>query len=177
MQKKNIPPSNARIIAFVATSIDGRISLKKSVRPVWTSTEDWRFFQKSLKKMDAVVVGRNTYEAARTRLQKRCTYVLTRSITKIYRKGSVTFVNPDTHDMRDILGRHATVGLLGGSSVYGLFFEQNLVDELYVTVEPLIFGRGVSMVKDCTKTTRLVLCCIKKLNRTGTVLLHYKKIV
>ncbi|MDP2630030.1 MAG: dihydrofolate reductase [Candidatus Uhrbacteria bacterium] len=172
MHKKN----NTHIIAFVATSIDGRISLRKKTCPDWTSPEDWRFFQTSLQKMDAVVVGHNTYEAARARLKKRCTYVLSRSRTRTYRAGSVTFINPDSVDMDEILRHHRSVAVLGGASVYGMFFDRNLVDELYVTIEPLIFGRGVPMVKDCTKTAHLSLCCIKKLNHSGTVLMHYKKL-
>lgn len=175
MHKKNMRVSNLRITAFVATSIDGRISLNKKTLPDWTSKEDWQFFQRSLKKMDAVVVGRNTYEAARTRLKKRNTYVLTRSITRTYRKGSVTFINPDTVDIIKILGHHSSIAILGGSSVYGMFFEQNLIDELYVTIEPLVFGHGISMVENCTITSRFLLCCVRKLNRHGTVLMHYKK--
>ncbi len=168
---------NPHIIAFAATSIDGRISLKKDSLPDWTSKEDWKFFQASLSRCDAIIVGRNTYTAARTRLQKRNTYVLTRSISRKLRRGSVTFINPSAVDILDTVRHHTTIAVLGGSSVYGMFFEAGIIDEVYVTIEPLVFGRGIPMVSGCETTIRMALCCIKKLNRAGTVLLHYVKCI
>lgn len=125
--------------------------------------------------MDAVVVGRNTYETARTRLKKRNTYVLTRSITRTYRKGSVTFINPDTVDIIKILGHHRSVAVLGGSAVYGYFFDREYIDDLYLTIEPLVFGYGVPMtIITSTLSIRMLLVSVKRLNKTGTLLIHYR---
>ena len=70
MNKKRKLPYKIKYTAFVAASIDGRIS-KNSWSPVdWTSKEDWNFFQESISKFDAVVVGYNTYKVAKTGLKK-----------------------------------------------------------------------------------------------------------
>ncbi|MFA6024459.1 MAG: dihydrofolate reductase [Candidatus Gracilibacteria bacterium] len=163
-----------RFIAFVAASVDGRISLHAKKRPDWTSPEDWEFFQKSLAKMDAVLVGRNTYEAAKDRLKNRNTVVFSRKVKTLKRYGSVCFVNPTTIDLRNIFEGYKTIGILGGTEIYGFMLKQKLLDEIFVTLEPLLFGRGKIMITGMSKTTKLRLISVKKLNRQGSLLLHYR---
>ena len=175
LQRRRQPPKvKSRFVGFVASSIDGRISLTKRTAPDWTSAEDWKFLQKSLKRFDAVVVGRNTYLAAQARLKKRTTYVLSRRISKIKRDGSVTFVNPEKTDLGKLLQRYRTVAVLGGAGVYQYMLDHGFLDELYVTIEPLVFGRGVTMFMGGRKNIRLVLTSVRRLNKKGTILLHYK---
>lgn len=166
--------SKPRYIAFVAASIDGRISLSSKHPPEWTSKEDWRFFQKSLSRIDAVVVGRNTYESVADRLRKRNTFVLSRRPKTLVRRGTVTFVNPAKVSLPKLLKRYKGVAVLGGGAVYQFMLENRLLDEIFVTVEPFIFGRGKQMFVGGTQTTRVSLLSMKRLNRTGTLLLHYQ---
>lgn len=168
------PPRRPRYIAFVAASIDGRIALSSKTLPHWTSQEDWRFFQKSLSRVDAVVVGRNTYQSAAARLRKRITFVLSSRPKTAKRRGTVTFVNPARVSLAELLQGYKSVAVLGGGAVYRLMLESGLLDEIFVTIEPLIFGRGKAMVVGGTRTTRLRLLAVQRLNRTGTLLLHYQ---
>lgn len=163
-----------RYIAFVAASVDGRISLSSKHPPDWTSKEDWEFFQKSLSRIDAVVVGRNTYESVAERLRKRNTFVLSSRPKTFTRRGTVTFVNPAKVHLPKLLERYKSVAVLGGGAVYQFMLESKLLDEIFVTVEPLIFGRGKEMFIGGTQITRVNLLSTKRLNRTGTLLLHYQ---
>ncbi len=163
-------------IAFVAASIDGRISLSEKHPPDWTSKEDWDFFQNSLEKMDAVVVGRHTYDAVTERLRKRNTFVLSRRLKSLIRRGTVTFVNPQNVDLPKLFEKYKKIGIIGGGSIYRFMLEQELLDEIYLTLEPFIFGRGKQMFIDGTGTHRVELISIKKLNKKGTLLLHYRVI-
>lgn len=172
-QKRGVP-HRTRFVAFVAASVDGRISLAERTLPDWTSKEDWRFFQHSLSRVDAVIVGRHTYQAAAPRLRKRTTFVLSSRPKRMRRRGTVTFVNPAQVDLAELLREYKTVAVLGGGTVYRSMLESGLLDELFVTVEPLIFGRGKEMVSGGTRTTRLRLLSAKRLNRAGTLLLHYR---
>lgn len=176
MKQKKLPRSKTRYVAFVAASVDGRISLTEKTLPDWTSKEDWRFFQDSLSRVDAVVVGRNTYEVAATRLRKRNTYVLSSRPAILRRKGNITLVNPTRVDLSKLFQSYKIVAILGGGAVYRAMLEKNLLDEIYVTIEPLIFGRGKEMFVGGTRTTRLRLLSVRRLNQTGTLLLHYKVI-
>ena len=163
-----------RYIAFVAASVDGRISLSKKHPPDWTSKEDWKFFQKSLSRIDAVVVGRNTYESVAARLRKRNTFVLSGRPKMLVRRGTVTFVNPANVGLPKLLERYKSIAILGGGAVYRFMLEQGLLDEIFVTVEPFIFGRGKEMFAGGTRTTQASLLSAKRLNRNGTLLLHYQ---
>ncbi|MBP6946008.1 MAG: dihydrofolate reductase [Candidatus Pacebacteria bacterium] len=173
MKPKTQPLSKTRFVAYVATSIDGRISLEKRRLPDWTSKEDWKFFQSELAHADAVVVGRNMYLSAQSRLQKRTTFVLSSRVKNTLRKGTVTFVNPACQNLKKLFSVYKTVAIVGGARVYQTMLDSNLLHELYVTIEPLVFGRGVSMFSDGVKTNRFELVSVKKLNTKGTLLLHY----
>lgn len=172
--KKNDLRDRTRYVAFVAASVDGRISLSSKTLPDWTSKEDWRFFQKSLSRVDAVVVGRNTYESAVDRLRKRNTFVLSSRPKTTKRRGTVTFVNPKSVNLAKLFQEYKSVAVLGGGAVYRFMLEKGLLDEIFVTIEPLIFGRGKEMFVGGTRTTRVSLLSVRRLNRTGTLLLHYR---
>ncbi|MBI4090422.1 MAG: dihydrofolate reductase family protein [Candidatus Komeilibacteria bacterium] len=174
MRPPHLLQRRTRFIAFVAASIDGRISLSEKTLPRWTSREDRRFFQRSLSRADTVVVGRNTYTAAAKRLRKRDTFVLSNSLATMVRRGSVTFVNPANVDLTSLLAKYKTVAVLGGGAVYRFMLESGLLDEIFITVEPLIFGRGKEMFIGGIQTARVNLLSVKRLNRIGTLLLHYR---
>lgn len=82
-------------------------------------------------------------------------------------------MNPSRVNLAHLFGEYKTVAVLGGGAVYRFMLERGLLDEIFVTVEPLIFGRGKEMFTGGTRTMRLRLLSVRKLNRTGTLLLHY----
>ena len=166
-----------KYIAYVATSIDGIIAKSSKSGVDWTSTEDWNFFQKALIKMDAVVVGYNTYKVAEARLKARNTIVLTSKVGTIKVKGKVVFINPSKVNLKNFLQGKAykKVAILGGSKVYDFCLRNKMLDELFVTIEPYVFGNGVPMFSSNKfKKYSLSLDSVKKLNKKGTILLKYK---
>ena len=164
-----------RYSAYAAMSIDGRISLDSKKLPDWTSKEDWKFFQTALKKTDAVVSGHATYNAAKKYMDRRVSYVFTSKTNKPRSRGSVTFVNPKKSDLKKMFGGYKNVAIVGGAGVYQTMLDRGLFDDLYLTIEPLIFGRGRELFSGGKKNTSLKLKSVKKLNKTGTLLLHYTK--
>ena len=109
-----------------------------------------------------------------TRLRKRNTFVLSSRPKTLTRRGTVTFVNSANVDLPKLLGRYKSVAVLGGGAVYRFMLENKLLDEIFVTIEPLIFGRGKEMFVGGTRTARVSLLSVKRLNRTGTLLLRYQ---
>ncbi len=174
MQKKKL--NKIKYTAYIAVSIDGRIS-KNSLSPIdWTSREDWNFFQNALTKMNAVIVGRNTFKVFENRLRSRNTIVLTSRIIYLKAEGTVTFFNPKKSDLKKFLQNknYKKVAILGGSQVYDFCLRNKMLDKLFVTIEPYIFTAGVPMFsgKKFSKY-KFILESIKKLNKTGTILLKY----
>ncbi len=176
MTKKQQPRSGSktRYTGFVVASIDGRISFPDKVTADWASREDQHFFQIALARADAVVVGRNTFEISAVRLRKRNTFVFSSRLKTIRRDGMVTFVNPTNVDIKELFRGYKNVAVVGGSGVYQTMLDNGFLDEMYVTIEPLIFGRGKEMFVGGSRMTKLSLVSLRKLNRSGTLLLRYK---
>ena len=66
------------------------------------------------------------------------------------------------------------VAIIGGSQIYTMFMQSGLVDTLYLTVEPLIFGAGIKLF-NAEMDVRLKLESEKKLNN-NSILLEYSVI-
>jgi dihydrofolate reductase len=63
--------------------------------------------------------------------------------------------------------------LLVGGQVNTQFWAADLVDQAFVTVEPLVFGQGRNLLDGADLDVRLQLQSVKQLNKRGTLLLHY----
>lgn len=166
-----------KYLAYVATSIDGRISKNSQSEIDWTSKEDWNFFQKALSKVDAVIVGHNTYKVAEKSLKKRQAIVLTSRVNKIRVDGKTTFFNPKKNNLKKLLQdrKYKKVAILGGAKVYNFCLINKMLDELFVTIEPYVFTSGVPMFfSNKFRKYKFSLQSVKKLNSKGTLLLRYK---
>jgi len=177
MNRKHKSPPKVFCVAYVAGSIDGRISESNRSKMHWTSKEDRNFFQKSLGKFDAVVTGHNTYRMAETRLKKRNTIVFTSKVNKPRLSGSVVFFNPRKSDFIKFIKNqnYKKLAILGGPKVYNFFLKNKILHELFVTIEPYVFTTGVPMFAgDKFKKYKFCLKSVKRLNKKGTLLLHYQ---
>jgi len=164
-------------VAYVATSIDGRIAQNNHSGTDWTSKEDWNFFQQSLKKIDAVIVGHATFKVAESRLRRRNAIVITSKVHRPKTEARTVFFNPRTSNLKNFLRKkhYKTVAILGGSQIYDYCLRHNMLDEFYVTIEPYVFTAGVPMFQGGKfKKYKFSLISVKKLNKSGTLLLKYK---
>jgi dihydrofolate reductase len=64
--------------------------------------------------------------------------------------------------------------LVSGRRVATNFFEEKLIDELWLTVEPRIFGIGDPLIDEKEFDIKMKLLSMEKLNDQGTILLKYK---
>lgn len=164
-----------RCIAIVAVTIDGKIALDAGHFSDWTSSEDKDFLHEMLDKSDVVVVGNNTYKTAIGPLSKRNCIVFTASVrTSEHKSDTLTYCNPASSDCIPLLEKYRTVAVLGGTQTYTWFLENDLLDELYITIEPVVFGRGLNLFES-TKDVLMKFCLesTKPLNEKGSLLLHY----
>jgi len=169
----------------VATTTDGFIGRESNDRSFdWTSAEDTRFYINSIKKADVIVMGSKTFAGIK-RHPKNSHYV-------IYSRTMEGFVNPRPEvitveitnlEPGKLLEKlksegYKNVVIAGGSNIYKMFIQANVLDALYVVKEPVIFEEGILLFKDvafdeATKLFELVL--EKKLNEEGTVLQKWKR--
>jgi dihydrofolate reductase len=64
--------------------------------------------------------------------------------------------------------------VVGGSEIATLFLREKLIDELWLTLEPKIFGEGGSFVTKEKLDIDLKLISCDRLNEKGTLVVKYK---
>jgi dihydrofolate reductase len=65
---------------------------------------------------------------------------------------------------------------VGGGTLLSSFLKENLIDELWMTLEPKIFGTGHVLASGKKLNINLKLIATQKLNEQGTLLLKYSVI-
>lgn len=145
-----------QIILIVASSLDGFITHHDRPGSAFTSAEDKAYFRAVLAGFSASVVGGTTYRAERElflskRTPGRRQVVMTRNpdaFASDARAGELEFTSESPHALVARLKGLSIqrVALLGGSQVHSLFLDAGLVDELWLTLEPRLFGTGTPLL-------------------------------
>jgi dihydrofolate reductase len=159
---------------IAAVSLDGKISDGSNMLPDWTSKEDWKQFQELLAKCDLVIAGRKTYELVKSKMDKRNTIVMT-SAKSPASLSNVRFVDPKKDDIGKLMSVYKNIGVVGGAGVYNYFMKLGLCTDLYLTLEPVILGEGISLFGDDEIAKQsFTLVDKRQLNKRGSMLLHYQ---
>jgi len=170
----------AKYIIIVAVTIDGKIATGKKHYTDWSSKEDKKFLRAFLNSCDVIVVGNNTYKTASKPLSKRNCIVFSRSqkVRKSESQGGLVYINPQKKSVARMITakRYKKVCILGGTQTYNYFLNKDMIDEMFIVIEPIVFGDGLGLFSTLQKEyKRYKLVSIKKLNTEGSILLHYVK--
>ena len=168
----------------MVSSTNGKITLGDDPYiSKWTSDEDKAHFRKILKEAPVIIMGRKTYQAARRVIQPsrgKLRIVTTSSPDRFQAEAidnQLEFVNESPSKLVARLKHkgHKSAYLMGGAMLNRAFFKENLVDELWLTLEPKLFGEGKNLIGENEQLELdLVLLSCEKLNQEGTLLLKYK---
>lgn len=166
-----------RYIVLTALTLDGRIAEHSMQFTGWTSPEDKVHMQEVLGKCEVVIAGNNTYKTAYTPMSKRNSVVFTRSVESVKVESELcTYINVENADLQELMEErgYETIGVVGGNSVYNYLAEQGLIDEIYITIEPIVFGNGLPFFDtQLPEWLEFSLQSSKQLNERGSMLLHY----
>lgn len=171
----------SKFIAIAAMTLDGKIAKdSQHLSTDWTSEEDKIYFRKVLKTCDVVLIGKKTWETAKEPLSKRNCIVFSRSENQIDQTNQKNpiFVNPSKTDVKKLISEsgYKRVAILGGAQTYAFCLENKMLDELYLTVEPIVFGNGINLfTANSFLDAKFRLVSSERLNPQGTLLLRYKK--
>ena len=70
---------------------------------------------------------------------------------------------------------HRRCAILGGGAIYGQYLGAGVVDELHLTVEPLVFGSGVRLAGDAPIDAGFRLRDVERLNESTLFLTYERK--
>jgi dihydrofolate reductase len=149
-----------KVVLFIATSLDGYIASPDG-------TVDWLFhdadygYTEFMASVDAVVMGRKTWEQARTfedvPFAGKQVIVFTRSKAES-NEDRIRFVQADgsitIDDIRNSVQKD--IWLVGGGDLIQQFIASNLIDEFRLFVHPIILGEGVPLFPRQSERTNLI---------------------
>jgi len=166
----------------MVNSINGKITFDNDPNIYkWTSSEDSQMFFNMVKKADMVIMGSLTYQSIRSKINPSIgpfRLVITHHPKKYinnYIPDRLEFTaNTPPQIINKYKSKYKNILLLGGGEINSLFLKSKLVDELYLTIEPLLFGSGKNLIAKSDLKINCNLLKIKKLNKKGTLLLIYK---
>ncbi|MBI2547683.1 MAG: dihydrofolate reductase [Candidatus Aenigmarchaeota archaeon] len=165
-----------KVILYMAITANGMIA-KENDDTRFISKTEWKSFDEMSKKIGNLIMGRRTYEISLAEgtfpYPDRLNIVMTnRSTANKWEK--VIFTKKSPKDVLQLLERMGfkTAFVGGGGTVNASFMEENLIDEIYLDIEPVILGKGIKLFADKKFESKLKLIGIKKLSK-NEIQLHY----
>ena len=160
------------VVLYMATTVNGYIA-KKDGETSW-SDEEWKSFSAMVERSGNLVIGRKTFEVMTTNDEFRKLgnpYVLV--VSHIAKQQANFVLSPE--DAIALLKEKgfSTVLVGGGSELNSSFMRKGLIDEIYVDIEPFLFGTGIKLFAEDTFERQLRLLDSKKLSE-HTLQLHYE---
>lgn len=159
-------------------TLDGFVA-KKDGDSDWVSPLDSAIFEKKIKEMGCLIVGRKTFDQYQGDLYpvSGVTNIVLTSNSSIKSKHPNVFYASSPKDATSIAQaqNHDRALLIGGGTNNGLFLKANLIDEVYLTVYPLVFGEGIKLFEKLETNVKLKLLD-QKLIDAGLIHLHYQVI-
>jgi len=165
-----------RVIALVAHSFDGFIARNSTEFTDWSSKEDKKLFAEETKKAGVIIVGNTTFKTFKSPLKNRLNIVLTSTPNAFQSiRNQVEYTNtPPKKLLAQLKQRgYQSAFVIGGASVYTLFLKNKLLEEIWLTLEPIIFGQGLPNFTESIYDTHCLLIEAKKLN-DNSLHLRYK---
>ena len=132
-----------KIILSVAVSLDGFIEGSNGEYD-WCPPPSQKEMDAFLKEIDIVFMGRKSYErAGEFMMPEKLTYVFSNKLKEV-RGSNVKLLNGDEMKEVDTIKKQKgkNIWLFGGASLITTFINNNLVDEMWLGIVPIILGNG-----------------------------------
>jgi dihydrofolate reductase len=172
----------SKIILYIASSLDGFIAGRNGdiswLDAYQVEGEDYGYSE-FLKAIDIIVMGSKTYEQILNfgswPYEGVKTYVMTKRQLEPVDKAKVKFYSGGLDSFVPGIKResHKNIWLVGGASLAQSFLKHSFIDEMIISIIPVILGDGITLFGRTQKEFRLELLKSGSYNN-GIVQLHYK---
>ena len=164
-----------KVILYIASSLDGYVA-RENGDIDWLPQSDISGYDEFYKTVDVVIMGKTTYDQVLTfgvyQYKDKKSYVLKRNKNST-RDENVEFVSNVNEFVKDILSRlEGNIWLVGGGQIISSFVNNGIVDEIILSIVPIVIGKGIPLFQNIQKETKLKL--VKTSNYDKFVELRYK---
>ena len=170
-----------KVIVYIASSVDGFIAKPDDdlsfLSVVEREGEDYGYAE-FLKSVDTIIMGRKTYDWVMTQVPEfphsnLDTYIITR--TPRPEAGKVQFYTSSLEDLivrlKSQPGKNIFVD--GGAQIVNELLQYNLIDEMIISVIPVVLSGGVKLFQEGRPEQHLNLLNSRQFD-SGLVQLHYQ---
>ena len=167
------------ILIFVST-LDGKIT--KWGEPnvsSWSSHQDQNYYKEVLNESRLIVMGSNTFNAGTFKPSADHQLIIMTGHPDKYKSSEITgqieFTKESPVELiaRFISKGHKQILVVGGPHIATSFLKEQLIDEVWLTIEPKIFGTGGNFATEVNLDINLHLIHCEKVNKQGTLITKY----
>lgn len=165
-----------KVILFIASSLDGFIA-RTDGSIDWLFTGSDYGYNQFYDSIDTVLVGRKTFdqvlEFSKSPFEKKKCFVFTRR-TNLENTQDMQFVNNVIEIVTQLIRSPGKdIWLVGGSEIISVLLNSDMINEIILSIHPIILGSGIPLFRDTRK-----LSCLRFMNSktfdSGLVQLHYE---
>ena len=162
-------------ILYMASTINGLIA-RENDGTDFISKKEWNFYSAMVRKSGALIIGRRTYliltkQPEFKEFEKVKIVVISRSLR--HTLSPLHLIATSTKASLALLKDFKEVIVAGGGILNTSFMKNNLIDEIYLDVEPLALGKGIPLFRGQNFETTLQFLGMKKIS-ANEIQLHYK---
>lgn len=164
-----------KVILYMAMTVNGMIA-KSNDDTSWISKEEWDSYSLAVRTAGCLIVGRRTYHI----LTKQPEFTELKDVVLVVvSQKSFATLSPNhylAHSPKEalqLLKNFKEVVVAGGGALNASFLSENIVDEIYVDIEPIIFSKGIPLFQDKNFERKLKLIGQKKIT-DSEIQLHYR---
>jgi len=155
-----------KISLFIASSLDGYIA-RESGEIDWLFTDQDYGYTEFMAEVDTLIMGNKTYQQVLEFDEYPYTdqevFVLSNTLHG-KAENNATFVNGNWHDFITNVrqSKGGVIWLVGGAQTIQYFLKHNLIDEIILSIHPIILGSGIPLIiQDSSLETKLELKNLK----------------
>lgn len=164
-----------KVILYMAISLNGMIA-KSDDDTSWISKEEWNSYSLAVRTAGNLIVGHRTYEILTKQpefLELKNAKLVVVAVENFQTLSSNHLIAHSAKEALELLKGFKEVVVAGGSTLNASFMSENLVDEIFIDIEPIILGKGIPLFRDTDFEYNLKLVGQKKIN-DNEIQLHYK---
>ena len=164
------------ILIFVST-LDGKITkwgypFVKS----WSSQEDQDYFKNIWNNNRLIVMGSNTFNIEPVKPTSNHLLIIMTSQPSKYKSYEILGKLEFRDESPVQLEGYEQMLVVGGAHIATSFLKEQVVDELWLTLEPKVFGVGSNFVTEEKLDINLQIISFECVNKQGTLFTKYKVI-